>query len=70
MIQQVLPFDMGNRCCNRHKVLVKAGDHVTKEQGLVTLEGEKATMEIPAPWMKLRKYTLALTRSHPGNVNP
>ncbi|MAJ81382.1 MAG: branched-chain alpha-keto acid dehydrogenase subunit E2, partial [Legionellales bacterium] len=31
------------------EILVKAGDRVTKEEGLVTLEGEKATMEIPAP---------------------
>ena len=30
------------------EVLVKAGDPVTKDQGLVTLESDKATMEVPA----------------------
>lgn len=31
------------------EVLVKAGDSVEKEQSLITLESEKATMEVPAP---------------------
>src|SRR5436853_7827891 len=31
------------------EVLVKPGDAVAKEQSLVTLESDKATMEIPAP---------------------
>ena len=31
------------------EVLVKAGDHVTKEQSLITVESDKASMEIPAP---------------------
>ncbi len=32
------------------EVLVKAGDRVAKDQGLVTLESDKATMEVPAPF--------------------
>ena len=32
------------------EVLVKAGDVVRKDQGLVTLESDKATMEVPAPF--------------------
>jgi pyruvate dehydrogenase E2 component (dihydrolipoamide acetyltransferase) len=32
------------------EVLVKAGDAVKKDQGLVTLESDKATMEVPAPF--------------------
>jgi pyruvate dehydrogenase E2 component (dihydrolipoamide acetyltransferase) len=32
------------------EVLVKAGDAVTKDQGLATLESDKATMEVPAPF--------------------
>jgi pyruvate dehydrogenase E2 component (dihydrolipoamide acetyltransferase) len=32
------------------EVLVKAGDTVTKDQGLITLESDKATMEVPAPF--------------------
>ena len=30
------------------EVLVKAGDTVTKEQSLITLESDKATMEVPS----------------------
>ncbi|MBN8728352.1 MAG: dihydrolipoyllysine-residue acetyltransferase [Xanthomonadales bacterium] len=32
------------------EVLVKAGDRVTRDQGLATLESDKATMEVPAPF--------------------
>ena len=32
------------------EVMVKPGDHVDKDQGLVTLESAKATMEVPAPF--------------------
>ena len=31
------------------EVLVKAGDTVAKEQSLITLESDKASMEIPSP---------------------
>jgi pyruvate dehydrogenase E2 component (dihydrolipoamide acetyltransferase) len=32
------------------EVLVKSGDRVEKDQGLITLESDKATMEVPAPF--------------------
>jgi pyruvate dehydrogenase E2 component (dihydrolipoamide acetyltransferase) len=32
------------------EILVKVGDTVRKDQGLVTLESDKATMEVPAPF--------------------
>ena len=32
------------------EVLVKVGDRVARDQGLVTLESDKATMEVPAPF--------------------
>ncbi|WP_132998857.1 dihydrolipoyllysine-residue acetyltransferase [Luteimonas arsenica] len=32
------------------EVLVAAGDSVDKDQGLITLESDKATMEVPAPF--------------------
>jgi pyruvate dehydrogenase E2 component (dihydrolipoamide acetyltransferase) len=32
------------------EILVKVGDAVKKDQGLVTLESDKATMEVPAPF--------------------
>src|SRR6201996_5437238 len=31
------------------EVLVKAGDTVEKEQSLITLESDKATMDVPSP---------------------
>ena len=31
------------------EVLVKPGDSIAKEQSIVSLESDKATMEIPAP---------------------
>lgn len=32
------------------EVLVKVGDSIKKDQGLITLESDKATMEVPAPF--------------------
>ena len=32
------------------ELLVKPGDTVAKDQGLVTLESDKATMEVPSPF--------------------
>ena len=37
------------------EVLVKPGDRVEKEQGLITLESDKATMEVPAPFAGIVK---------------
>src|SRR5882757_9041051 len=31
------------------EVMVKPGDHVNVEQSLITIESEKATMEVPSP---------------------
>ena len=32
------------------EVMIKPGDRVEKEQSLITLESDKATMEVPAPF--------------------
>ena len=32
------------------EILVKVGDTVSKDQSLITLESDKATMEVPAPF--------------------
>ena len=42
--------DIGSENVPVIEVLVKPGDKVSKEQGLVTLESDKATMEVPAPF--------------------
>ena len=42
--------DIGHADVPVIEVLVKVGDRVEKEQSLITLESDKATMEIPAPF--------------------
>src|SRR6185437_14233415 len=42
--------DIGHEGVPVIEVLVKAGDRVEKEQSLITLESDKATMEVPAPF--------------------
>ena len=42
--------DIGHADVPVIEVLVKAGDRVEKEQSLITLESDKATMEVPAPF--------------------
>src|SRR5213075_2283597 len=49
-MSQVLVPDIGDfKEVEVIEVLVKPGDSVTKEQSLITLESDKATMEVPAP---------------------
>jgi pyruvate dehydrogenase E2 component (dihydrolipoamide acetyltransferase) len=42
--------DIGHADVPVIEVLVKVGDRVEKEQSLITLESDKATMEVPAPF--------------------
>lgn len=50
-VEQILVPDLGGaEHVSVIEVLVKPGDVVTKEQSLVTLEGEKATMDVPSPF--------------------
>jgi len=50
-MKQVLLPDIGNyKDVPVIEVLVKVGESVTAEQSLVTLETDKATMEVPAPF--------------------
>ncbi|MER1721005.1 dihydrolipoamide acetyltransferase, partial [Proteus terrae] len=32
------------------EVMVKVGDSISEEQSLITVEGDKASMEVPAPF--------------------
>jgi pyruvate dehydrogenase E2 component (dihydrolipoamide acetyltransferase) len=49
-MSQVLVPDIGDfKEVEVIEILVKPGDAVTKEQSLITLESDKATMEIPSP---------------------
>jgi len=50
VIKEIFVPDIGDfKSVDVIEVLVKAGDAVAKEQSLVTLESDKATMEIPSP---------------------
>ena len=49
-MQEILVPDMGDfDAVEVIEVLVKAGDTVAAEDPLITLESDKATMDIPAP---------------------
>ena len=48
-LKQVTVPDVGSADVPVIEVMVKVGDRVDKEQGLITLESDKATMEVPAP---------------------
>lgn len=41
--------DIGTDEVEVTEVLVKVGDHVSAEQSLITVEGDKASMEVPSP---------------------
>ncbi|MDE3211176.1 MAG: branched-chain alpha-keto acid dehydrogenase subunit E2, partial [Pseudomonadota bacterium] len=49
-LKQALVPDIGHAGVPVIEVLVKVGDRVEKEQSLITLESDKATMEVPAPF--------------------
>ena len=50
-MKQVLEPDIGNyKVVPVIEVMVKAGDTVKAEQSLLTLETDKATMDVPAPF--------------------
>lgn len=50
-LKEVLVPDLGGASdVTVIEILVKPGDQVSAEQSLITLEGDKATMEIPAPF--------------------
>ena len=49
-IEKILVPDLGGTSgVDVIEILVKSGDPVVKEEGLITLEGDKATMDVPSP---------------------
>ncbi|MGB0581666.1 MAG: biotin/lipoyl-containing protein, partial [Limisphaerales bacterium] len=49
-IKQILVPDVGGNEVEIIEILVEVGDSVELEQGVVSVETEKATMDIPAPF--------------------
>jgi pyruvate dehydrogenase E2 component (dihydrolipoamide acetyltransferase) len=82
-IKEVHVPDIGSADVPVIEILVKVGDRVTKDQSLITLESDKATMEVPAPFagtvkeIKLKVgdevsegAVIALIESHDGAAAP
>ncbi|MFM2484793.1 pyruvate dehydrogenase complex dihydrolipoyllysine-residue acetyltransferase [Celerinatantimonas yamalensis] len=49
-VHQVNVPDIGDDEVEVTEIMVKVGDHVDEEQSLITVEGDKASMEVPAPF--------------------
>ncbi|MDH3001176.1 pyruvate dehydrogenase complex dihydrolipoyllysine-residue acetyltransferase [Chelonobacter oris] len=50
--------DIGGDEVNVTEIMVKVGDSVSEEQSLLTVEGDKASMEVPAPFAGVVKEIL------------
>ncbi|NPE68223.1 pyruvate dehydrogenase complex dihydrolipoyllysine-residue acetyltransferase, partial [Dickeya dadantii] len=49
-VKEVAVPDIGGDEVEVTEVMVKVGDSVSAEQSLITVEGDKASMEVPAPF--------------------
>ena len=49
-IVEVNVLDIGGDEVNVTEIMVAVGDTITEEQSLITVEGDKASMEVPAPF--------------------
>ncbi|KAE9530277.1 pyruvate dehydrogenase complex dihydrolipoyllysine-residue acetyltransferase [Testudinibacter aquarius] len=52
--------DIGGDEVNVTEIMVKVGDSVSEEQSLLTVEGDKASMEVPAPFAGVVKEILVV----------
>ena len=50
--------DIGGDEVNVTEIMVKVGDTITEEQSLITVEGDRASMEVPAPFAGVVKEIL------------
>lgn len=57
-VQDVNVPDIGGDEVNVTEIMVKVGDTITEEQSLITVEGDKASMEVPAPFAGVVKEIL------------
>ena len=57
-IKDVNVPDIGGDEVNITEIMVAVGDTVTEEQSLITVEGDKASMEVPAPFAGVVKEIL------------
>ncbi|MCW9714868.1 pyruvate dehydrogenase complex dihydrolipoyllysine-residue acetyltransferase [Avibacterium sp. 21-594] len=57
-VQDVHVPDIGGDEVNVTEIMVAVGDSVSEEQSLITVEGDKASMEVPAPFAGIVKEIL------------
>lgn len=57
-VQDVNVPDIGGDEVNVTEIMVKVGDSISEEQSLITVEGDKASMEVPAPFAGVVKEIL------------
>ncbi|OBX06357.1 pyruvate dehydrogenase complex dihydrolipoyllysine-residue acetyltransferase [Gallibacterium genomosp. 3] len=57
-VQDVHVPDIGGDEVNVTEIMVSVGDSVSEEQSLITVEGDKASMEVPAPFAGVVKEIL------------
>ncbi|HBO38153.1 MAG TPA: dihydrolipoamide acetyltransferase, partial [Pasteurellaceae bacterium] len=57
VVEIYLP-DIGGDEVNVTEIMVNVGDSVSEEQSLITVEGDKASMEVPAPFAGVVKEVL------------
>ena len=57
-IKEVNVPDIGGDEVNVTEIMVAVGDSVSEEQSLITVEGDKASMEVPAPFAGVVKEIL------------
>ena len=58
VVKDVNVPDIGGDEVNVTEIMVKVGDTVSEEQSLITVEGDKASMEVPAPFAGVVKEIL------------
>ena len=57
-VKEVNVPDIGGDEVNVTEIMVKVGDSIAEEQSLITVEGDKASMEVPAPFAGVVKEIL------------
>ena len=57
-VKEVNVPDIGGDEVSVTEIMVKVGDSITEEQSLITVEGDKASMEVPAPFAGVVKEIL------------
>ena len=58
-LKEVHVPDIGGDEVEVTEIMVKVGDSIEEEQSLLTVEGDKASMEVPAPFAGVKEIKIA-----------